>query len=244
MAARPTDVASILVLIVGAVVVASLIGLSSCGSRAQEAKVDLALVLAADMSHSMKVDDLALQRQGYAEALQSPEFIQSVTSGFTGAVAVTYVYWAARQKVVVPWTRISGPESARRFASAVAQSSIEYDENVGILTDVRAMLDFSLSLFDSAPPALREIIDVSANGGNTAGNDATQGEAVAAVRADVLERGVTINVLVVSPHPSVTDYYAEEVAGGRSSFVIGVTDYAGFAEAIRRKLVLEVAQVQ
>ena len=40
--------------------------------------VDVELVLAVDISYSMDVDELALQREGYAQAIASNEFMQAL----------------------------------------------------------------------------------------------------------------------------------------------------------------------
>src|SRR5262245_299894 len=85
------------------------------GSRvAGSLDVDVELVLAVDISYSMDPDELALQREGYVEALTSPEFLNALKNGMHGRVAVTYVEWAGviDQKVVMPWRLIDGQTSA------------------------------------------------------------------------------------------------------------------------------------
>ena len=60
--------------------------------RAEDAKpaVDIELILAVDVSYSMDMDELAIQREGYAQAIVSKEFLQALKSGPTGKIAVTY----------------------------------------------------------------------------------------------------------------------------------------------------------
>ena len=85
------------------------------GARTSAAvDVDVELVLAVDISYSMDPDELALQREGYVEALTSPEFLGALKHGMHGRVAVTYVEWAGviDQKVVLPWRLIEGRETA------------------------------------------------------------------------------------------------------------------------------------
>jgi hypothetical protein len=84
------------------------------------ATVDVELVLAVDISYSMDMDELALQREGYAKALTSREFLNALKQGIHGKVAVTYFEWAGatEQKVIVPWRVIDGPESAGSVAPA------------------------------------------------------------------------------------------------------------------------------
>src|ERR687887_1834366 len=70
--------------------------------------VDVELVLAVDVSYSMDLDELALQREGYAQAIVSKEFLQALKSGPNGRIAVTYFEWAAStdQKIIIPWRLI------------------------------------------------------------------------------------------------------------------------------------------
>src|SRR5690349_24897368 len=67
--------------------------------------VDVELVLAVDVSYSMDMDELALQREGYAQAIVSQEFLQALKSGPNGRSSVTYFEWAAStdQKIIIPW---------------------------------------------------------------------------------------------------------------------------------------------
>ena len=69
--------------------------------------VDVELVLAVDVSYSMDMDELALQREGYAHAIVSKEFLQALKSGPNGRISVTYFEWAAStdQKIVIPVAR-------------------------------------------------------------------------------------------------------------------------------------------
>ena len=58
------------------------------------ATVDVELVLAVDVSYSMDPDEQALQREGYMQALTSPEFMQALRQGMHGKIAMTYFEWA------------------------------------------------------------------------------------------------------------------------------------------------------
>src|SRR5687768_6471367 len=74
-------------------------------SSSGQTTVDVELVLAVDISYSMDPDELALQRDGYSQALTSREFLNALKQGIHGKIAVTYFEWAGAhdQKVVVPW---------------------------------------------------------------------------------------------------------------------------------------------
>src|SRR5262245_1689330 len=76
--------------------------------------VDLALVLAVDVSRSIDADEAKLQREGYIAALTNPRVIQAIASGPLGAIAIAYVEWAGSdyQRTVVPWTVVRGTADA------------------------------------------------------------------------------------------------------------------------------------
>jgi Ca-activated chloride channel homolog len=92
-------------------------------------------------------------------------------------------------------------------------------------------------LFDRLPqPAARQAIDISGDG------IANLGLPPAAARDRIVEAGITINALALpAAEPWLADYYRREVIGGAGAFVLAARSYASFAEAMLRKLVLEVA---
>ena len=102
---------------------ALLIGSPSFAHEATE--VDLALVLAVDVSSSMDSDEQDLQRQGYVNALRSAMVLGAIRSGRTGRIAVIYVDWsdAFDQRIVVPWTVIGDHEQATIFARALEEKA-------------------------------------------------------------------------------------------------------------------------
>src|SRR4029453_11418435 len=88
--------------------------------------VDVELVLAVDVSYSMDLDELALQREGYAQAIVSKEFLQALKSGPHGRISVTYFEWAAStaQKIIIPGRVIDGPETADAVANEILKTPI------------------------------------------------------------------------------------------------------------------------
>src|SRR5213083_220640 len=96
--------------------------------------VDLELVLAVDVSYSMDMDELAIQREGYAQAIISKEFLQALKSGPHGKISVTYFEWAAStdQKLVIPWRLIDGPETADAVASEIMKTPIRRGSRTSI----------------------------------------------------------------------------------------------------------------
>ena len=51
--------------------------------QAQRTSVDVELVIAVDVSYSMDLDELAVQREGYAQAIVSKDFLQALKTGPT-----------------------------------------------------------------------------------------------------------------------------------------------------------------
>src|SRR3954468_8483008 len=74
-------------------------------ARAAE-RVDLLLVLAADVSRSVDAPKFQLQREGYAAAMANPRVIEAIRSGANGRIAVCFVEWSGvtSQKLVIDWT--------------------------------------------------------------------------------------------------------------------------------------------
>ncbi|MEH2519447.1 hypothetical protein V1279_005020 [Bradyrhizobium sp. AZCC 1610] len=205
--------------------------------------VDVELVLAVDVSYSMDMDELALQREGYAQAIVSKEFLQALKSGPNGRIAVTYFEWAASsdQKIIIPWRLIDGPETADAVANEIVKTPIRRASR----TSISGAINFALPLFDESPHrGLRRVIDISGDGPNN------NGMPVTVARDAALEKGIIINglpIMVKEPSYSTMDidnldfYYEDCVIGGPGSFVVTIKDRDKFKEAIRTKLLLEIA---
>ncbi|WP_424629690.1 DUF1194 domain-containing protein [Bradyrhizobium sp. SYSU BS000235] len=206
-------------------------------------RVDVELILAVDVSYSMDMDELALQREGYAGAITSTEFLQALKTGPTGKVAVTYFEWAASndQKVVMSWRIIDGPESA----DAVAEEILKAPLRRASRTSISGAINFAMPLFEANEyHGLRRVIDVSGDGPNN------NGEPVTLARDAALAKGVTINGLPIMAKETnyatmdienLDFYYEDCVVGGAGSFVVPIKSKEKFKEAIRTKLVMEVA---
>jgi uncharacterized protein DUF1194 len=207
------------------------------------ADVDVELIIAVDVSYSMDPDEQALQREGYITGLNSPEFLDALRQGAHGKITATYFEWAGAndQRVVVPWRLIDGPATARAFTNEIAAAPYRR----AYRTSISGALHFALPLFDdSGHRGLRRVIDVSGDGVNN------QGDPVAIVRDEVLERGITINGLpILLKRPSIATmdienldiYYEDCVIGGSGAFVIAIRERDQFREATRTKLVQEIA---
>jgi hypothetical protein len=210
----------------------------SAAAQADEA-VDLELVLAVDVSGSMDPDEQELQRAGYVAALTHPDVIAGIRSGPYGRIAVTYVEWGSWQRIAVPWAIVDGQQTAAAFAAALAEAPL------GTLsrTSISGGLLFAAELFDeNRLEGMRRVIDISGDGPNNLGPP------VATTRDAIVERGIVINGLPFMLKTggrgyidNLDFYYEDCVIGGPGAFLIAVRNRAQLADAIRQKLVLEVA---
>lgn len=205
--------------------------------------VDVELVLAVDMSQSMDAGEHELQRSGYLAALVHPDVLGAIESGIYGRVAITYVEWGGplSQAVAVPWTLIGDEASARGFVAALAARPIRTIHG----TSISGALAFAASRFEAnGYDGFRRVIDISGDGPNSTGRP------VVPIRDAVLEQGLVINGLPIMLRqpgytpwsiPDLDIYYADCVIGGPGAFVLPVDDPRQLADAIRQKLVLEIA---
>jgi uncharacterized protein YbaA (DUF1428 family) len=237
------------VLITGALAGGDVAGLAAPGpkhqmvEKDQAASVDVELILAVDVSYSMDMDELAIQREGYAQAIVSKEFLQALKSLPNGKIAITYFEWAASsdQKIIIPWRVIDGPETADAVSNEIMKTPVRRASR----TSISGAIYFAMPLFDENPyKGLRRVIDISGDGPNN------NGAPVLGARDMALEKGIVINglpIMVKEPSYSTMDidnldwYYEDCVIGGPGSFVVSIKDREKFKEAIRTKLLLEVA---
>lgn len=211
-------------------------------ARAEEA-VDVALVLAVDVSRSIDEDEARLQREGYRLAVSDPVVVAAVRGGMLGAIGLAYVEWAGNeyQRTIIPWRRITSQAEATAWAHELAAAprvSLSWTSISGAIRHARAEL--------AACPweATRRVIDVSGDGVNNSGPPADR------ERDAAIAEGITINGLpIINDRPTfgrlppvpLDDYYRENVVGGDGSFMIVAEDFESFGVAVKRKLIREIA---
>jgi hypothetical protein len=223
-----------------------LIGLAATAGprRAAAEPVDLVLVLAVDVSGSVDAFEAHLQREGYLRALVHPDVIKAITSGERKRIAVTYVEWAGSyfQRTVVDWAVISDLGSARAFVDRLKANPPITER----WTSLSGAIDYAMERLAACPhKGERRVIDISGDGPNNSGR------AVHDARDAAVKAGVTINGLPIvndrpnpwgrPPPPDLDKYYFENVIGGPGAFIIVAKGFGNFAEAIRHKMVREIA---
>jgi hypothetical protein len=230
---------------VGALAVTGLcLPMTPNGAQAAERTVDIELVLAADISGSMDVQEATLQRAGIVGAIRHPLVVEAIRRGQLGRIAVTYVEWAGalHQHTVVGWTEIAGAADANAFAAAIAAR----DVNIAMWTSISTVIDYASHHFEgNGYRGLRRIIDISGDGPNN------QGDYVVDARDRAIGAGLTINGLAIvndrpgpfffPPMRDLDLYYQDCVIGGPGAFMVVANGFTDFARAIQRKLLLEIA---
>ena len=204
-----------------------------------------------DVSRSIDEEEFALQRRGYADAIQSQQLLDAVSTGPHGAIALAYVEWAGdgEDKIVVDWEVIRNQADAQAFAAQLTAAPRSY---IG-RTAIGAAIDFSFAMFaESAFSTDRRVIDVSGDGTSNQGHMVTEARN-AAVGAGAIINGLAIFnkkaaamggylALHTNPAPGgIAQYYRDNVIGGTGAFVLPIDDFKSFGAAMMRKLVNEVA---
>lgn len=220
--------------------------LPAATARAAE-NVDVALVMVSDVSRSIDDSEFKLEKEGYAAAFADDAVIHAIQGGPLGEIGVAYVEFAggAEVRTVLDWTVIRDAASAKAFADRLAAQPRSFwgRTAIGDGIDRGAQL-----LAESGLLATRRVIDVCGDGTSNAGGE------VSDARDNAIKSGITINGLaIINEHPvswtyahvqppgGLPNYYRQNVTGGPGSFVLEVHDFHAFGEAIRRKLITEIA---
>jgi hypothetical protein len=216
-------------------------------SPAAAEEVDVELVLAADGSGSIDDEELRLQRDGYADAITSPEVLAAITGNTVGAIAIAYMEWGGPQSqhIIVDWHVVRDAASAAIFAQELRtrpRAARGYNS-------ISNAIDFSVAMIErNAHAAPKRVIDVSGDGPNIGGR------LIEDARDEAVARNVTINALAIRRGGSsvawgaselgmpLEEYYRNNVIGGPGAFVEIADETRSFAAAVRAKLVQEIAQ--
>lgn len=220
---------------------------------AKKHKVDIALVLAVDVSSSIETSERRFQREAYAAALQDPRVTQMALGGRSGSVAIAYMEWSGRsyQRVHVPMRIMSSQQELASFAQEIL--SIDDDPGDPMYFQATAVGDALLAaevaMSELGLSARDYVIDISGDG---VWND---GLAVQEARAHVLSRGLTVNGLPIeltgipqqqqglTPIETVSRFYADCVIGGPGSFHLVARGFQDVRETLIMKLMLEMAEL-
>ena len=203
--------------------------------------VDLALVIATDVSPSIDAQEAHLQREGIAEAFANPQVIQAIQAGSLGKIAVVMLDFSSTEynRVVLDWRAIGDKNAALAFSDAVRRQPRTFGRHTSISQAIEsAMLLLDASNFEGT----KKVIDISGDGPNN------WGRPVNLVRDEAVAKKITINGLPILGDPAefgyvpdLDKYYANCVIGGPAAFIVVARGFPDFARAIRQKLIAEIA---
>ena len=204
-------------------------------ARAQE-KVDLELILMADVSGSVNRDEFLLQRLGYARALRNPRVLSAIRNGPVGRIAIAYVEWSGHflKSVIVPWTVVSTPADVEKIAQTLETHPREiYGGGTAVGS---AILYGAQSIMANSIEGTRKVVDLSGDGPDKDGMPAAVG------RDQAVAQGMTVNGLpILGEFPGLDVFFLDHVIGGPGAFSIPARDYKDFQSAILTKLIREIA---
>lgn len=211
---------------------------------ADKIPVDLELILAVDISGSIDAEEAKLQREGYAAALVDPLVVKAIRGGIHGKVAIAYFDWSDSwvQNQISDWVLVQDQASAE----ALARRLLAEPTRTARRTSITGAIIHAMPRFGSGPyQGMRRVLDISGDGPNNDGGpvDLARDRALA---AGIVINGLPINNKRPSPFgfPALEDldaYYEGCVIGGPGAFVVVAEDFRSFGEAVRRKLILEIA---
>ena len=207
--------------------------------------VDLELVFLADASRSIDDAESLFQRQGYAAAITHPDVLDAIGYGYYRRIAVTYVEWgdAGSQEIVAPWTIVDGADSAAGFAKTLLEAPRIANGPNAIGSAIAAAQALILG---NEIEGQRKVIDFSADSAFSMGGLPIELARKEAFAADITINGLAILCRRADCGGRPVDYdlesaFASFIVGGPGSFVVTADSRQSFAEAVRKKLLLEIA---
>ena len=194
----------------------------------------LALVLAIDISVSVDNREYALQRDGLANALRSPDVIDAFFSSSSLTALAAYQWRGPRHaRTIFDWTLVETPADLHLAADKV-QKVFRFQTGS---TSIGYALEYGAKLLSKAPSCQRHTIDIGADG---ISNDGPH--PAAAFRNPAFD-SITVNALAVGgsePLGVLVDYLRATVIRGAGAFVEIALDHSDFERAMRKKLIREV----
>jgi len=213
-----------------------LMALGCAAPASAQVPVDLHLLLAVDASGSVDYTRFELQRRGYVAAFRSPQVLEAIRGGENQSIAVAMFQWTGPllQAEIVPWTQVKDQASANSVASIIETTPRRL---FGGGTSISGAIDYAMRWFPQSPfKGERRVIDVSGDGSNS------NGRSVRRARDEAVAADVNINGLpILAWEPYLDQYYKENVIGGPGAFMIVATDFNTFADAILKKMIIEIA---
>src|SRR5258706_9748470 len=195
--------------------VAGFLAGSSAGAAPPGERVDVALVIATDVSYSVDDNEARFQREGAIAAFRNPDVVKAIQAGALGRIAVAYIDFSSysTNKIIAPWHIVHDEASAEAFADLLAIAP----RTLGVQTSISSGLEMAEHLIDtSGYVATKRVIDVSGDGPNN------EGHLVDKVRDEIVAKGIVINGLpIMTPADQFDVYYLADLDKYYAGCVIG-----------------------
>ena len=207
--------------------------------------VDIAIVVALDRSESIDEDDARTQIDGLVYALRQSRFRQAAGAGWHGQIGLSVIAWSSfgRHQVLLPWIRISGGRQADIAAALLEMDHMRREwARHGSQTDVGYGIEMGIKQLEALPwPAGQGVVNVVADGISNIGHVATVD------RDAAVAKGITVNGLIMARGSAIevlSRYFRREVIGGPTAFLQVSASNEDFANAMLRKLLLEMVRLR
>ncbi|MDP6874736.1 MAG: DUF1194 domain-containing protein [Alphaproteobacteria bacterium] len=215
------------------------------GGAGDGGQVDVAIVVSYDRSESIDRAEANAQIQGLIYTLRHKRFHMAVSSGYFRRIALSAIAWSSfnRHELIMPWMQISNPKDARMAAIWLEKFRDRGDvAPYGTQTDVAHGIKLATEQMHTLPWwASKKVINMVGDGVSNIGRIAS------IARDETLAAGITINGLVMVRGKAVrplSAYYRREVIGGPTAFLQLSHSNEDFAEAMLRKMTLEMVRLR
>ncbi|MEM1099638.1 MAG: DUF1194 domain-containing protein [Planctomycetota bacterium] len=221
--------------------------------------VDLELVMLVDVSASVDETEFALQRLGYVNAFKDPELHELIES--RNGIAVNMIQWSGpKQQHGTGWKILRTADDCVDFADRVAGFERKYAQDT-VLARALGSAWWSLKNNRQGSSKIvgkRLLIDVSGDGvcenqyfyatgiggkysDGTPMDGKYYGWSWDSVQNTLARDEIIVNGISIGDSPGLADWYASDVARGEFSFAMHAETFGAFGEAIKKKLLRELA---
>jgi hypothetical protein len=218
----------------------------SAPAWAGDARVDANIATGLDVSTSITSDETAIQLEGLAIAMQSPEILAAVQNGRHHRIGFAVYLWAEGDcPMVVDWRIIASAEDAAAMVAELgANVEAARQAKTGNLTGLSRGMNCGLTILQSSPfVADRDVLNIVSDGVENVRSERD----VRVAREMLTAAGVDINAMLLPNGQEgvekVQPYYQANVVAGPMAFIVVVEKAEQLTDAWRRKFIGDLAMV-
>ena len=229
-----------------ALVVAAWMAAAGTAAAQEATACRQALMLGLDVSGSVDAREYRLQLDGLAAALEAPEVVAAFLVMPRAPVRLAVFVWSApdHQRRIVGWTTVLRAKQLHALAARLRATRAAQIADPS--TAIGAALRHGARQLAGQAGCWRRTLDISGDGPSNTGLHPGDLDAAAL-------GGITVNGLVIGPQSranttkdltnvkSLYGYYSAFVIKGPGAFVAIARDHADFRDAMRAKLLREIA---